>query len=179
MGARRHILEAAFLCPCMRCAPDLDRHRCGRVRFRILPPAIVLHCCVPIHACLERTSWLAGSQGNSAESPLHLPLLWVDASDIGLCLVLCSVHRMVRNLGKHLLEQECTVLGSRNGPECAVFNRSGAQADHVPQRCVLQVQNPESQLFVTEYIADTNVHLHSVPEPKQGKERVPRQHMSL
>ena len=76
-------------------------------------------------------------------------------------------------------EQECTVLGSRKGPECAVFNRSGAQADHVPQRCVLQVQNPESQLFVTEYIADTNVHLHSVPEPKQGKERVPRQHMSL
>ncbi len=45
-----------------------------------------------------------------------------------LCVVLAvcgSVHRMVRNLGDVMLEQECSVLGASDGPECARFNRSG------------------------------------------------------
>ena len=41
-------------------------------------------------------------------------------------LAVCgSVHRMVRNLGDVMLEQECSVLGASDGPECARFNRSG------------------------------------------------------
>ena len=44
------------------------------------------------------------------------------------CVVLAvrgSVHRMVRNLGDVMLEQDCSVLGASDGPECARFNRSG------------------------------------------------------
>jgi hypothetical protein len=40
----------------------------------------------------------------------------------------CSIERMVNNLGKQFLEQDCTVLGGNDGPECDIFNRSGTRA---------------------------------------------------
>ena len=36
-----------------------------------------------------------------------------------------SVHRMVYRFGKVFLENECTILGAIDGPECDSFNRSG------------------------------------------------------
>ena len=39
-----------------------------------------------------------------------------------------SVHRMVTKLGDAFLNQDCTVLGSNDGPECGVFLRTGIPA---------------------------------------------------